>query len=63
MNRTAATCIGGIREVAYFVLICPGEVTTISGFTLREVIFPDTETIRPSYCCGCGNCPALPEGM
>jgi hypothetical protein len=32
---------------AYFVVSCAGEVTTISGFPLCKVIFPDTETIRP----------------
>ena len=54
---------GGVKRARYFVLICAGEVTTISGFPLCNAIFPDTETIRPLYCCGCGNCPALAEGI
>jgi hypothetical protein len=44
-------------------LICVGDVTMISGLPLYKLIFPETEMIRPSYCCALGNCPALPEGI
>jgi len=34
----------------YFALICEGEFTMISGLPLYNAIFPETETVRPSYC-------------
>ena len=35
----------------------------ISGFPLYRLIFPDTDTVRPSYCWGLENCAALDEGI
>src|SRR5437667_12243561 len=43
----------------YFALICEGELTTISGLPLFKMIFPETATVRPLYCCGRENCAAL----
>ena len=39
------------KSECYFALICTGELTMTSGLPRFKVIFPDTATVRPSYCC------------
>src|SRR5206468_5259398 len=48
-----------ISPMRHFSLICESDVTIISGLPRYKVIFPDTPTIRPSYCCGLRNFEAL----
>src|SRR5262245_9091694 len=51
------------RQAHHLIIICETFVTMISGFPRYRVIFPDTVTVLPSYCCGFENCPALAEGI
>ena len=47
----------------YLITICETFVTRISGLPWDKVIFPDTATILPSYCCGLEKSPALAAGI
>src|SRR5437870_5047485 len=51
------------NQAHHLIIICETFVTMISGFPRYRVIFPDTATVLPSYCCGFENCPALAEGI
>jgi hypothetical protein len=50
-------------EGHHLIIICDTFVTMISGFPLYKVIFPDTATVLPSYCCGFEKGVALAEGI
>src|SRR5258707_1407517 len=51
------------NQAHHLIIICETFVTMISGLPLGKMIFPETATVRPSYCCGLGNCAAMPERL